>query len=835
MERSYEVIAFGEAIPIRCFVNRIGRAEQHWHDSLEVLMILSGEAHIVMQGQTFMLKESDVVTINSRQLHETSSEECVLITLQIDTTKLASGISLPRIECCSAGQTESPRYDEIRRVIAQLIQVSAEGGQGQLSLGWALLYQLVHHLSSEFASQDELEFTGQKHMERVSSLAAIVGEKYNTNLTLSAVAEQVHLSAPYLSRYFEKYFGVTFLTYLTQVRLTHAVSLLLTTDETIDAIAENSGFANTHAFVQAFKRTYNTLPSVYRRNNSRSKPLKTAIPSRYLELEHSNYMSTLRKYLETPVHQDARSTTVSRYVVFSAQEEGKLLRHTWKTFVCVARASELLMEDIRVLLREVQQSIGYQYIKFHGLLSDDMRVCQLDKDGNIVYSFVMIDKAFDFLLTIGLKPLVQLSFMPELLAKDPLRRVFNFCVSEPKDLNQWTQLVKALTLHLIERYGIQEVESWPFCVWNEPDTSFELMFAFQNNEDFYTFYLETYKTVKACAPSIQFGSPSTYYIVQNNYENWLNRFLPWAREHHCMPDFLNVHFYATNYRPEDEGTSEGDFLGPLSLSTDDGAFHRFVEHVRSLGTSEYANEVPIYLTEWNFTPSKRDLLGDTCFRSCYIVKNILENYDRLDSFGFWFLSDFMQELSIPQESFHGGLGLVTADGIKKAGYYAFQLLAQLKGDLISRGDGWFATRDGDCIHILFYDYKHFSQLYAQGELFDMTFTSRYTSFLPEQEMDIKLVISDMSPGSYLVEETIINRRYGSAFDEWVNMGGLLLQTQREREALAARSTPFTRKYLLDSENGEFELNILLELLEVRLVSIKAKLTCHEEQCDKRVK
>lgn len=820
MEKTYEVITFDDSIPIKCFVNRIGRAEQHWHDSLELLMILSGETHIVMDGRAFTLKESDVLAINSRQLHETSSADSVLITLQIDTTRLVPGVDVPRIECNSAGQTESPRYDDVRRVIAELIRASTERGEGFLSHGWALLYELVHLLSVNFASTDESEFAGQKHIERISSLAAIIAEQYKENLTLSALAERVHLSPPYLSRYFEKYFGMTFMAYLTQVRLTHAVSQLLTTDETMDFIAESSGFANTNAFVQAFKRTYDTLPSIYRRQNSHVQADNKDTPSGYLELEHSNYLAVLRKYLETPAQQNVRISTVSRYVVFSANERGKPLRHTWKTFVCVARASEILMEDTRALLREVQQSIGYRFIKFHGLLSDDMRVCQRNSEGSIVYSFVLMDKVMDFLLSIGLKPLVQLSFMPKVLAKEPARTVFNFRVNEPESMDEWVQLVNATTVHLIERYGLKEVESWPFCVWNEPDTPPDRMFGFDSNEDFYAFYHATYSAVKACSATIQFGSPSTYYIVQGNYVNWLDKFLPWSKDNGCVPDFLNVHFYATSYRPEDEGSSDGDFLGPLSLSTDEGAFTRFVEHVNSLAVREFPQGVPIYLTEWNFTPSKLDLLGDTCFRSCYVVKNILENYDGLDSFGFWSLSDFMQETPLPQDMFHGGLGLVTTNGIKKAGYHAFQLLARLTGDAISQGDGWFATRDNDTIHILFYDYKHFSQLYAQGELFDMTFTSRYTSFLPEQEMDARLIISDFAAGTYLVEETIVNRRYGSAFDEWVNMGAMPLQTDYELKSLNSRSMPFTRKYCMQAQDGNLEMSVLLELLEVRLITIK---------------
>lgn len=498
MKKVYELIRFDDSIPVKCSLNRIIQAEQHWHDSLELLMVLSGEATVVKDADALELIEGDVLVINARQIHELSGINCVIISLQIDTTRLANGIDLPRIDCCSAGEAAPSRFDAVRQLIAKLVQVCAEHEKRQLSHAWSLLYKLIHLLSTQFASQECHSESQKKHLERISSITAIIGEQYAQNLSLSSLAEQVHLSPTYLSRYFEQHFGVTFLAYLTQVRLTHAVSLLLTSNETIEQVAAASGFANTHAFVQAFKRRYEMLPSLFRRNNrqSQDRSIREYTPG-FFEVEHSHYLSALSKYLDLPVQAQEKSVATHRSLSLSMTQPVTTLRHTWKQFVCLSRANELLMEDIRVLLRELQQRIGYQYIKFHGLLSDEMRVCQRDKNGKIVYSFAMIDNAFDFLLSIGLRPLVQLSFMPSVLAKNPSRQVLNFCVSEPRDLQEWLALIRAVTMHLIERYGLAEVERWLFCVWNEPDTSTSI-FGFQNNAEFYSFYRETYPRSRDC-------------------------------------------------------------------------------------------------------------------------------------------------------------------------------------------------------------------------------------------------------------------------------------------------------------------------------------------------
>ena len=230
--------------------------------------------------------------------------------------------------------------------------------------------------------------------------------------------------------------------------------------------------------------------------------------------------------------------------------------------------------------------------------------------------------------------------------------------------------------------------------------------------------------------------------------------------------------------------------------------------------------MPVFLTEWNNTPSQQDLLNDTCFKSCYIVKNILENYDRLDSFAYWSLTDWMGEAPLPKELFFGGLGLFTVNGIPKASYYALCLLRQLGNTLIGQGDGWFATRQGSKISLLLYNYRHFSHLYALGERFDMTFSDRYTPFDPVQNMDVHLTLKEIPNGTYLVRETILNRKSGSAFDKWVEMGAMEPDTEQELKTLDALSTPLCSKYTAEAKKKTLEIDALLDMLEVRLITIE---------------
>ena len=282
---------------------------------------------------------------------------------------------------------------------------------------------------------------------------------------------------------------------------------------------------------------------------------------------------------------------------------------------------------------------------------------------------------------------------------------------------------------------------------------------------------------------------------------------------------MNFHYYDLVTNSVDTAQQTFGFQESMTLGVTPDGFQKFVNQVLGDRRKLHLEQLPIYLTEWNNTPSQQDLLNDTCFKSCYIVKGVLENYDKLDSFAYWSLTDWMGEGSQPEQMFFGGLGMFTSDGIPKASYYAFTLLRQLGDTLLGKGEGWFATRQGKSYRILLYNYRHFSHLYALGERFDMTFTDRYTPFSPEQMLDVSLTLEGLPDGEYLISEKIVSRRSGSAFDQWVAMGAIELTTKEERENLIFRSVPAISRYKVSVQNGKLPIAALLDMLEVRLIAV----------------
>lgn len=826
MRRNYEIANFDTHMPLRCTMQQIGYVQNHMHNYFEVDLVLSGRCTVVVDGHTDTLGPEDVITINGHTSHELRSTDCTLVCIQFEQSLFEQTLpdpQHPQFFCNSSVQGDNAAFQSIRTLVARIVKNNADQQQGYELRNWAYIYELMDVMYNNFRVHHThaRDVQSHRHAARVTQIARLVREHHTENLSLSQLAEMVHLSAPYLSKFFDQQFGMTFLNYLTQIRLNHAVDELLNTDHIIEDVSADSGFPNSHAFVQAFKKEFGVLPSVYRRQHREKKPSKPQLP----KIEQHDYMAGLKKYLE-PAQTSAPSAvnSISCSILLSAKDDTQNLKHTWRNVMTVGSASDLLMADIQAMVSRMRREIGFQYIKFNGILSDELHVYNQASDGTPVYNFAYIDKVFDFLMTIGLRPIVQLSFMPSLLAKNPERRLFNYLVSEPKSISTWSKLVNTVVNHLLQRYG-DEVHHWHFCVWTQPDTPSDL-YGFSSIEGFYDFYRCTYQAVKACDGRLSFGAPPTYYIVKDGFLNWYIPFLEWCGRNHCMPDFLNFYYYDTALADQQKGKeSIFGFVYSMTLRDTPDGFQGFVNQVLSEREKLSLRKTPIFLTEWNNTPSQEDLLNDTCFKSCYIVKNILENYDKLDSFGYWSLTDWMGEAPLPKELFFGGLGLFTVNGIPKASYYALWLLRQLGDRFIGSGDGWFATRQGSCFIILMYNYRHFSHLYALGERFDMTFTDRYTPFDPVQNLDIHLTLNDVENGKYLIRETVLNRKSGSAFDQWVDMGAMELDTEQEFKTLEARSTPSCSKYIAEAKNLSLELDAMLEMLEVRLIIIEPYQKC----------
>lgn len=355
-----------------------------------------------------------------------------------------------------------------------------------------------------------------------------------------------------------------------------------------------------------------------------------------------------------------------KLTVFTEKSTGKITQY-WSKCVGSGHAALSLREDWRKQLKKCREELGFEYVRFHGLFNDDMSVCKKRFDGIPEYSFYNIDSTFDFLLEIGMKPFVELSFMPEALASGS-RTVFHYKgnITPPKSYDEWGDLVGALVKHLVERYGIEEVRKWFFEVWNEPNLD---IFWSGNMDDYFELYRHAAQAIKKVDSEIPVGGPATA------IDAWIPELREFCRQNNLPLDFITTHHY-----PTDAAYGLGLDMEEQMARAGRGVLYGKLE--KALGE---AYPLPVYYTEWNNSPSPRDPYHDIPYNAAFIVKTVTENLklekiDQLKCYSFWTFSDIFEESGFSSIPFHGGFGLLNIHGIPKPSYRAFQLLSQLKGD-----------------------------------------------------------------------------------------------------------------------------------------------------------
>lgn len=350
--------------------------------------------------------------------------------------------------------------------------------------------------------------------------------------------------------------------------------------------------------------------------------------------------------------------------------------HYWELCVGSCHAYTALRADYQRMLKKVHEELGFQYVRFHGLLDDDMSVYTVNMlTGQELYSFHNIDVIFDFLLSIGMKPFIELGFMPSALASgEQTCFLYKGNITPPKSYDKWYELLNKLTRHLVERYGVEEVRTWFFEVWNEPNLKF---FWAGTQDEYMKLYAYSVRAIKQVDPLLKVGGPAS------SGNAWIPDFIEYCQKNEVAVDFISTHHYPTSDPLSTH--HEVDIEAMMRLGEEERMqafaalmnphYERGVMAVMAQKAKQEAGELPLYYTEWNSAafPYKQD----DPYAAAFIVKTLADNAGLVEGYSFWTFSDIFEESVQQSLPFHGGFGLLNIDGVPKPSYQAFRIMHEL--------------------------------------------------------------------------------------------------------------------------------------------------------------
>lgn len=476
-------------------------------------------------------------------------------------------------------------------------------------------------------------------------------------------------------------------------------------------------------------------------------------------------------------------------ITLSEKKEKTQLNMPWRNAITVGRAHNLLRADALEHLAYAQKAMGYKYCRFHAIFDDDMGVVVRRKDSTLAYRWYQVDRVYDALLKLGIKPFVELNPMPRELASGTQTMFgYKMNVTPPKSYQEWSNLIEAFARHLIERYGAEEVRQWYFEVWNEPNLK---GFWSGSQDEYWKLYSASAFALKKVDNQLRVGGPASATAA------WVDDMINFATKNKVPLDFVSTHLY-----PQDEQVLFPDRKGsPYKLGD---YFSETVKEVSRKVKNSSRPDLELHWTEWN-TLSAKDGKSvswtanpsvDNLYAASFIVRNAIELDNTVKSLAYWVVSDIFDEVAIPQAPFSNVYGMLTIHGIPKASYNAFRLLRKMTGNVMNvspskplpAGAGMTAVSENGTIRLLLWN-QNFVEL--------------------EQHNNWKGTVNlPINTGSlnYNVIRMKIGIGQGSAWESWQLLGRPQNLSHTQLELLKAHAEPaFSFSNLKDAKAIDFEL------------------------------
>jgi len=768
------------------------KEEIHFHQDVELIYVLEGEMELKVEADTFHLKQDDIVVINPNKKHSYKcSEDILMASFYISFQKLSSFLENNLILFwCNSTIDKDDSFEEVRKIIKSIFNHYLNRKGKDDFYEYSLFYQLLNLLTNNFLinnADERFHDKENKYDDRINEITNYIRGNYNKPISLNDLADQLHLSNAYLSRYLKKHLGMNFIDYLNNVRLHYALEDLLYTDVTITRAALDNGFANTAVFNKLFKATYHMTPSAY------LKKIKNSNEDDFREDESDkeDILDRLDNHFEeNKLESNEEIVKDNQYVIVNANEK-KDYKKNWNKIINVGAASDLLQSDMQEHVIVLKNELKFEYVRFWSIFGHDMYVGVSNQEGK--YNFDKIDKVLDFLVDHKVKPFIELGQKPKRLDRTVSEAVI--FEEEPPlftNINQWKSVMKAFSMHIVKRYGIEETQTWCFEIWRHEKEALDI--------DYITIFDIGYKELKSNIPNCKVGGAG--FRGDYDLKQLMKNIIEW-KEQSIQPDFLS--FYLFPYILIQE---KGDKYS--KRSTDKNYVVNQTKLIKETLKEINWNIKELYVTEWNNTISNRNYTNDSCYKGSYMMKNIIDNINEVDILGYWIGSDLFSQFYDSHVLLNGGAGLISKNGIKKPACHAIEFMNRMGSSIIDKGENYIITANNhNGYYIACHNYKHFNYYYYLKAEDEVKPREQGKIFNDYDNLRLNFQLKNLLNGQYSVKTYSINREHGSVLDEWMRMDEIGDIDKDEIDYLKRISTPrlTIKRCDVDEEILNFEVTL----------------------------
>ena len=494
-----------------------------------------------------------------------------------------------------------------------------------------------------------------------------------------------------------------------------------------------------------------------------------------------------------------------RTITIDVQKEKGPMTTMFNKCIGAGRANEGLRADWQQQLKMLKRDCGFEYIRMHGLFNEDMAIYKHDREGNPVYNYQYVDVLYDYILEIGMKPFVELGFMPPALASgDQTIFWWKGNVTPPNDYGKWADLIRNIVQHWTDRYGEEEVETWYFEVWNEPNLSPGFWTGTQ--EEYFKLYKYAAEAVKSVDVDYFVGGPATAGA------SWEPEMIAFCEDNQVPLDFISTHSYGVDVGFLDEFGGTGTVLSPNEWSVSQDV----IQSRKEISESSKP-DLELHYTEWSSSYTPADPFHDSYHSASFILNKMKQIGNAATSMSYWVFTDIFEEPGPRYTPFHGGFGLLNTQGIKKSAYHAYALMNKLGPIELENKDGKSVAttnRKGD-VQLLFWDYTYTLPEETNNQDY-------YNQDHPAKVKNNVLVdLSGMPDGAYQLEVYKIGYKQNDPYSVYCQMGKPDQLSKKQVAFLneTSKGDPIST-ILVQITDGKFTREYPIRENEVALLSFK---------------